>query len=236
MKHVAFVIGEPEYSSHLTMPGIADELNVRLGYKTTLCVTSSVPDEPHFAVSEFSHLDALSDADLMVIFTRFRVLPDRQMEQLKDFMDSGRPIVGLRTATHSFHFPQGSAWHSWNDGFGRDVFGTPWISHHGHSSRTDVSIISEAEAHPILRGVSANFRTRSWLYHVLPLSKPCAQLLWGKSVEPECKPKENPVAWTTTHNKARVFFTSLGHPEDFTVPAFRTLLINGIRWALGDLE
>lgn len=235
MKHIAFVIGEPEYSSHLSMPGIAAELTTKYGYKVTLCVTSVVPDEPDFALSEFSNLEALADADLMVAFTRFRVLPDRQMKMIKAYLDSGRPVAGLRTATHSFHFPDGSKWRSWNDGFGRDVFGTPWISHHGHSSKTDVSIIPAMKKNPILKGVEKNFRVRSWLYHVTPLAKPCEQLLWGKPVDPECAPQENPVAWTTTNNGGRVFFTTLGHPEDFGIPSFRALLTNGIRWAIDDL-
>lgn len=233
-KKISFVIGEPEYMSHQSMPRVARELTNCYGYTVTSCVTSIVPDEPDFALSEFSNLEALADADLMVVFTRFRVLPDSQMEMIKAYLDSGRPVAGLRTSTHSFHFAAGSKWQSWNDGFGRNVFGTPWISHHGHSSKTDVSIIPSAAGHPILKGVDTNFRVRSWLYHVIPLAKPCEQLLWGKPVDPECPPQENPVAWTTENNGGRVFFTTLGHPEDFDIPAFRTLLVNGIRWALND--
>lgn len=235
VKKIAFVIGEPEYSSHVTMPRVAEDLARRFGYAVTLCVTSIVPDSPDFALSEFSNLDALADADLMVAYTRFRVLPDRQMELIKAYLASGRPVVGLRTATHSFHFPVDSTWHSWNDGFGRDVFGTPWISHHGHSSRTAVSVLEAAKHHPILSGVDKEFRARSWLYNVLPLSKPCEPLLWGRPIAPECAPQENPVAWTTRHNQGRVFFTTLGHPEDFEIPSFLVLLVNGIRWALGNV-
>ena len=41
-----------------------------------------------------------------------------------------------------------------------------------------------------------------------------------------------PVTWTNTHiGGGRVFYTSLGHPDDFQMPAFRDLLLNGIRWA-----
>ena len=236
MKRIAFLIGEPEYSSHVTMPGVAEELSKRHGYRTTLCVTSVVPDEPDFAPSEFSNLASLAEADLMVVYTRFRVLPDRQMESIRAYLDSGRPVAGLRTSTHAFHFPAGSPWQPWNDGFGRDVFGTPWISHHGHSSRTDVSVVERAKGHPILDGVAGRFAVRSWLYHVLPLSKPCEPLLWGSPIAPECSPQANPVAWTTVHNGARVFFTTLGHPEDFEIPSFRSLLGNGIRWAAGDLD
>lgn len=235
MKHIAFVIGEPEYSSHLTMPGIATEMSARHGYRTSLCTTSIVPDQPRFPLSVFSGLDCLVDADLMVVFTRFRVLPDNQMRLIEAYLASGRPVVGLRTSTHAFHFPADSKWESWNDGFGRGVFGTPWLTHHGNSSRTDVSVLDSARQHPILNGIENAFQVRSWLYKVLPLSKICHELLRGIPVEPKTEPQENPVAWTTEHNGGRVFFTTLGHPEDFDVAPFRKLLINGIRWTLADL-
>lgn len=234
MKKIAFVIGEPEYFSHLSMPAVAEQMK-EAGYHVELCVTSLVPDEPDFELSEFSNLEALADADLMVIFTRFRVLPDVQMEMIKAYLDSGRPVVGLRTATHSFHFPTGSPWVSWNDGFGRSVLGTPWISHHGHSSSSDIHLVESQAQHPILQGVTGSFHLRSWLYHVTPLRDGCEPLLWGTPVDPECLPQPNPVAWTGCHNGARVFTTTMGHPEDFAVPEFRSVLFNGIRWAIGDL-
>jgi type 1 glutamine amidotransferase len=235
MKHVAFLIGDPEYDSHKSMPAVAETMAKDYGYSVTQCVTSVVPDAPDFPLSEFSRLEALADADLMVIFTRFRVLPDKQMEMIKAYLDSGRPVVGLRTASHSFRFPAESKWSSWNDGFGREVLGTPWISHHGHTSSTDVSILDGAQGHAILEEVKERFHVRSWLYRVLPLPDTCNQLLWGVPIDPEGQPQENPVAWTKTHNGGRVFFTTMGHPEDFGVPSFRNMLTNGIRWAVGDL-
>jgi len=235
MKHLAFVIGEPEYDSHKSMPPVAEMLSKDYGYRVTQCVTSVIPDAPDFPLSEFSNLEALADANLMVIFTRFRVLADRQMAMLKEYLDSGRPVVGLRTASHSFRFPPESEWRPWNNGFGRDVLGTPWISHHGHSSSTDVSIMERARGHAILQGVEERFHVRSWLYRVLPLPDTCNQLLWGVPIDPEGEPQQNPVAWAKTHNGGRVFFTTMGHPEDFEVTSFRNMLINGIRWAAGDL-
>lgn len=235
MKHIAFVFGEPEYMSHTTMPPVAEMLSREHGYAVTQCITSVVRDNPDFPLSEFSNLEALADADLMVIYTRFRVLPDEQMEMLQRYLESGRPVVGLRTASHSFRFPPESKWFSWNDGFGRDVLGTPWITHYGGGSSTDVSIIEQASGHPILEGVQERFHVRSWLYHVLPLRADCEQLLWGRAVGAEREAQENPVAWTRTHRGARVFHTTLGHPEDFGIPSFRSLLVNGIRWAAGDV-
>ena len=47
---------------------------------------------------------------------------------------------------------------------------------------------------------------------------------------------EEPVAWVKHKNpyqaSPRVFYTSLGHPGDFDIPAFRRLLRNAILWAI----
>ena len=85
-------------------------------------------------------------------------------------MKSGKPIVGFRTSTHAFNYPAGSPHIDLNDGFGRDVFGQKWITHHGHRSTTTVALRAEAGSHPILRGVTP-FAAKSWLYHVMPLKR-----------------------------------------------------------------
>jgi type 1 glutamine amidotransferase len=43
-----------------------------------------------------------------------------------------------------------------------------------------------------------------------------------------------PVAWTYLQGagKGRVFYTSMGHADDFKVPDFRRFLLNAIGWAL----
>ena len=41
-----------------------------------------------------------------------------------------------------------------------------------------------------------------------------------------------PVAWVNTADQRRVFYTSLGNPDDFQQEFFRRLLLNGILWSL----
>lgn len=236
-KHVVFMIGEAEYASQDSMPAVAAAAEEKLGVRATVCTSDPIPDgQP---VYRFPGLEALADADLLVVYTRFRILADEQIEILKGYLDSGRPVVGLRTSTHSFRFPEGSPWRSWNDGFGTDLFGTPWKTHYGGRTNTEVWKEPAAAGHPILEGVDDTFRVRSWLYHVLPLPDTCKPLLWGKVVGDEenrrAKDREavdNPVAYTNTHKGARVFYTSLGHKEDFEAPSLMTLLLNGITWAM----
>jgi type 1 glutamine amidotransferase len=66
------------------------------------------------------------------------------------------------------------------------------------------------------------------LYKVSPLAKTASPLLIGSIPD---QPAE-PVAWTNTYQKGRVFYTSLGHPDDFAQPDFNKLLVNAVFWAI----
>jgi type 1 glutamine amidotransferase len=228
-----FLIGEAEYASQVSMPPLIREFEERCHWRTTTCPSDPIEDGRD--VYEFVGMESLADVDVLVVFTRFRRLSGRQMEMLLRYVEEGRPVVALRTSTHSFDFPEGSPYRRYNDEFGEMLFGTPWRYHHGHSSRTDVEVVAGKEGHPILKDVEAAFSVRSWLYHVLPLPETCDFLLEGTAVDTEIEdPKRirrNPVAWTNVHRGGRVFYTSLGHPEDFQSASFRNLVMNGILWA-----
>jgi type 1 glutamine amidotransferase len=231
--HVVLVTGDHEYKSERTMPAVARELEQRYGFKTT--VLYARPDPQHD--NDIPGLEALEHADLAVFFLRWRKLPQDQLAHIKKYLDSGRPVVGFRTTTHAFLYPKGDEREPWNN-FGPDVLGAPWIYHYGHESSTDVTVIPEAADHPILTGVPKEFHVRSWLYQVLPDYPPkeATRLLLGHSVGPSDRKQrqDNPVAWTyKTKAGGRVFATTMGHPDDFDVPAFRRVVVNGIHWALG---
>jgi type 1 glutamine amidotransferase len=49
----------------------------------------------------------------------------------------------------------------------------------------------------------------------------------------EGQKETHPVAWTHSYRGGRVFYTSLGHEEDFKLPAFRRMLTNAVFWAVG---
>ena len=229
-KHVVFVTGDDEYRSEYSMPMIARILEAKHGMRASVAYARPTPQSR----TNVEGLEALRTADLAVFYLRWRELPDAQLQMILDYLGSGKPLVGLRTTTHSFQYPKDHPQQRWNDGFGIDVFGQKWIRHHGAASSTDVAAIPEQAAHPILRGVETPFRARSWLYVVDPLHGDPTPLLAGRAVNPAGKDlSPQPVAWTKTYGRARVFFTTLGHPEDFHAAAMRRLLVNGIYWALG---
>lgn len=240
--HIVFVTGDHEYGSESTMPALAQALEKNFGMKTTVLYATrpdGIRDEQY--EKNIPGLEALAKADLAVFFLRWRQLPEDQLALIQKYLDSGKPLVGFRTTSHSFNFPKGHESEKWN-AFGSWAFGTPpgWgadgHTHYGHSSSTDVSINPAAAKNPILTGVATNFHVRSWLYHVVPKWPPAdaEQLLIGHSVKPERGPAlDNPVAWTwKTKQGARSFYTSMGHPEDFQVESFQRLVVNAIHWAL----
>ena len=235
--HIVFVTGDHEYSSEVTMPLIAAELEKHYGMRTT--VLKSYPDEN--AEENIPGLEALDKADAAVFFLRWRRLPASQLEHIRKYLDAGKPVVAFRTTTHAFNYPKGHELEKWNR-FAAEYLGGPpgWGNghyHYGHKSSTDVTVNPAAASDPILTGVDKSFHVPSWLYHVAPNYPPAdaKRLLIGKAVDPDRKDAiENPVAWTWK-NKAggKVFVTTLGHPEDFQVEAVQRLVINSIHWATG---
>src|SRR2546422_625204 len=103
-KHVVLISGDEEYRSEETLPQLAKILATHHGFKCTVLFAIDPKDgtvNPNQS-DNIPGLEALKTADLLVIFTRFRDLPDEQMKYLVDYVESGRPVIGLRTATHAF--------------------------------------------------------------------------------------------------------------------------------------
>ncbi len=231
--HLVFVVGEGEYRSEVTMPALAQVLKEHYGFQTTVLIDSELHGGEGNSING---LEVLETADLLVLYLRFRQLPDDQLALLQKYIDRGGPIVAFRTTTHAFDYdgddPRAEKWNS----FGARELGAPWIHHYGHEASTDATTIGE---HPILAGVRPKFHVRSWTYHVRPDYPPkdANILVQGRPVLPEGErggdETVNPIAWTHTHSgDGRVFTTTMGHPEDFSVSDFRRLIVNGVYWCL----
>lgn len=225
--HVVFVCGDHEYSGEATLPLFGRELERRYGWRTT--VVKSVPDQN--GETEIPGLEKLAEADLAVFYLRWRRLPAEQLEPIEAYLNAGKPVVGLRTSSHAFKYPEGDRLAKWN-GWAADVFGAPpgWgvdgHTHYGHQSTTKVRHKGPS---PLLEGVAAEFAAPSWLYHVLPKYPPreAKVLLEGEAVNPNKTAVVNPVAWTWVNTYgAQSFYTSLGHPGDFALEPFQRLLVN----------
>lgn len=231
--HIVFVVGEGEYRSEVTMPALAKVLSEHYDFRTTVLIDEELHGGEE---NNIEGLDALETADLLVLYLRFRQLPDAQLALLQKYIDRGGPIIAFRTTTHAFAYDEEDhRAEKWNN-FGARELGAPWIYHYGHGASTDATLVGE---HPILTGVSPEFHVRSWTYHVRPNYPPKdAQILVnGRPVFPDGERGDeetvNAIAWTHTHSGGgRVFTTTMGHPEDFRSSDFRRLIVNGVYWCL----
>ena len=233
--HLVFMIGEDEYHTWETLPEFAEkQLKVR-GYRVTI-VHADAADKNNFP----GLVAALREADLLFVSVRRRTPRKEQLDAVRAHLAAGKPVIGIRTASHGFAAlpkekvtdPRLAVWPE----FDPQVLGGHYTGHHRSDPKvkteTKVSAAPGAEGHAILKGFSADqLASTSVLYINTPLEKTATPLLIGTI--PEKAPE--PVAWTHTYGpkKARVFYTSLGGPEDFKNPAFRRLVVNSIGWALG---
>lgn len=260
-KHLVLVSGDEEYRSEEALPQFGKILAVHHGFKCTVlfAVNPETGEIDPNRNNNIPGLEALQTADLMIIATRFRNLPPEQMRHVVEYIESGKPIIGLRTATHAFNIPAGQeyakySWQSreWSGGFGRQVLGETWINHHGqHGKQSTRGVIAEGKAdHPILRGIKdGDIWGPTDVYGVnLPLPGDSRPLVMGQVLEgmsPQDKPVEGqknnpmmPIAWTKTYKSesgktARVFTTTMGSSTDLQSEGLRRLLVNAVYWAVG---
>lgn len=225
--HVVFLIGEDEYKTWETLPPfVTNELAWR-GMRVSI-IQQSADDKHRFP----GFTEAMRDASLLFVSTRRRALPKEQLDLVRAHLAAGKPLIGIRTANHAFDprgkdAERGDAWPT----FGSDVIACTYNSHWGAGPKTTIEVAKDAAAHELLTGIDpARLTGNGSLYRVSPL-KPAAKPLLIGSIPDK---RAEPVAWTYTYgpNNARIFYTSLGHAEDFAQPAFRRLLLNAVLWSV----
>ncbi|RUL83791.1 ThuA domain-containing protein [Tautonia sociabilis] len=257
-KQIVLVSGDEEYRSEEGLPQLGKILAKRHGFTCTVlfAIDPETGEINPNNIENIPGLEALEDADLMIIATRMRNLPDEQMKHVAAYVESGRPIIGLRTATHAFKLPADStfgrySWDSkhegWEGGFGRRVLGETWISHHGsHGKESTRGIIAPgAEGHPITRGIDdGDIWGPTDVYGVrLPLPGDCTPIILGQVLsgmnptDPPVEGEKNdpmmPIAWTRTYDGARIVTTTAGSSIDLASEGLRRLVVNAAYWCLG---
>jgi hypothetical protein len=260
-RHIVLVSGDEEYRSEEALPQLGKILAKHHGFTCTVlfAIDPKTGEINPNVTDNIPGLQALEKADLLVLFTRMRKLPDEQMKPFLDYIDSGRPIVGLRTATHPFIIKKDSPYAKWDwqskvqgfeGGFGKVVFGETWYTHHGaHKKQSCRGVIApDAKDHPIVRGCEDIWGPTDVYGVRLPLPGDSKPLILGQVLEgmkPEDKPldgKKNdpmmPVAWTKSYTgsggkTSRVFCTTMGASQDLLSEGLRRLVVNACFWGLG---
>lgn len=260
-KHIVLVAGDDEYRSEESMPMLAKILSNRYGFKTTVLF----PIEPSTGnvVPNYQNnipgLEHLESADLMIMLTRFRELPDEQSKHIEDFLKVGKPIIGLRTSTHAFAYQKNKTspyakwtWNGkesgWEKGFGKRIFGETWVNHHGihakEGCRALVDGVQQMNDHPILRGVNDIWVPED-VYGIQGLPAEAQVLIHGQSTAgmddkaPAIWEKSvMPIAWTKPYQieggkPGMAFASTMGSSLGFQSEDLRRLVINASFYLLG---
>lgn len=257
-KHIVLIAADQEYRSEQSMPMLARILSEKHGFDCTVLFsvnekgeadpTMKIKWEQKDVIHNIPGLEHLKKADLMILFSRLITLPDEQVQHIIDYVDSGKPIMAIRTANHGFlGFPY--TLNGKNVRFGDDVLGGSFRGHHGnwHADSTRGIVVEKFKDHPVLIGVTDVWGP-SDVYRTYPegkaLGDDCTPLLLGQPLlgrKPDDKPNPKkialPIAWTKTWTggkgkTGRVFHVTMGSARDYQSAGLRRLTINAAYWCL----
>jgi hypothetical protein len=259
-KHIVLLSGDEEYRSEESMPMLAKTLAQRHGFKCTVLFAVNPTNGMIDAVTltNIPGMTALDSADLCIMALRFRELPDSQMKHFVDYLEAGKPIIALRTSTHAFAYEHNKSspyaqydWRSqsWPGGFGQQVLGETWVSHHGnHGKESTRGVLNEKfKDHPILRSI-ADIWCPTDVYTVSHLPTDATVLVFGEvlsGMKPTDAPVEGsknnplmPAVWVREYQGARgksskIVTTTMGAAVDLENEGLRRLLVNACYWTLG---
>lgn len=261
-KRIVLIAADQEYRSEQSMPMLAKILSTHHGFDCTVLfavnekgeVDPTMPVYPEKGKELKEHhipgLENLASADLVIFFPRLLTLPMGERELIVKYIDSGKPMIALRTANHGFHGALPYKIEGKQVNWGNDVLGGTFMGHHGnwHADSTRGVIVAEQKEHPILMGVS-DIWGNSDVYRTYKeggsLPAGCTALVWGQPlmgrkhddpVNPKLEPL--PVAWfknwqTSGGKVARVFQSTMGSGDDLESAGLRRLIINAVYWGLG---
>ncbi len=262
-KHIVLISADQEYRSEQAFPMLAGILSRHHGFDCTVLfgvndkglVDPTMPVHPEkgkeaeFKSHRIPGLEHLAKADLLIFSTRLLTLSDEQLKQFVDYFDSGKPIIGIRTANHGFRSPLPYEIDGKRVNIGH-ILGGSFMSHHGEwqADSTRGDIVPAQKDHPILKGVKdiwgltdvyRTFKEGEGLPEgctALVMGQPLIGRVQGGKDNPEKEPL--PVVWvkpwkTTSGKEARVVHCTMGSGKDFENPGLRRLIINSAYWGMG---
>jgi type 1 glutamine amidotransferase len=256
-RHIVLLAGDEEYRSEESLPMLGKLLSQRHGFRCTVLFSmdpkTGTIDPNNQTNVPGMHL--LAEADLVIIAFRFRELPDSDMRHFVEYVQAGKPLIAIRTATHAFHYTRnmdspyakwGFASKEWPGGFGQQVLGETWINHHGdHGTEATRGLVDGTNAkHPVLRGVQDVFGP-SDVYGVIHLQPGDPVLMHGLVLEgmkaddpPNWRKSLMPLVWIRDYRwpndkVTRSLTTTIGAAVDFLSEDLRRLMVNASYWLTG---
>ncbi len=233
---IVFISGSNEYVSHHTLKEYKRTLENTYSNLSVSILQANGPLNEKGEYSNLEGTDALKDCDVLLTFVRRTTISGKAIDDIKEYVASGKPLVALRTSSHGFQ--------SWPE-FDKEVLGGNYNHHYpGEPEKREigpdgmaytvgepvgspqtVTVNPENKSHPILDGVD-DFVSKYSLYKTSPIASDAKLLLTGKTEE-----GEEPVAWTRNHNNSRIVYIALGGVQDWKNPIFVRLVTNALFWS-----
>ena len=242
-KTIVLVSGDEEYRTEESMPMLAKILSQKHGFDCKVLFAwdsagKHIDPNNQAGVRGWEHLKS---ADLMLIGTRFRKPNAEQAKHVTEFLNAGKPIIGIRTSTHAFNGSGKFGDKISYGAFGPLVMGEGWVNHHGRHKVEGARGVVEAKnaKHPILNGVKNVFGP-SDVYGIRRLTDKDTILLRGAvtaTLDPKSKLVEGkndpmqPLAWLHPYEAPNgkggtTFCTTMGASVDLVSEDLRRLLVN----------
>jgi type 1 glutamine amidotransferase len=239
-KKAFFLLGEHEYGTPETLPAFAKTHLEPLGIESSF-VFAEGNDRESPLCHTFEGIAALEAADILILSTRRRFPKEEDLAIIRDWIESGKPMIGIRTASHAFgerakgtgyQAPEGHA--SWNT-IDVDVLGASYQGHYDEKDGGPLQVTTWLEEsvskHPIVKRLDFRepFSIGNKLYEYIEPDPAIEVLLSARWEEGE---PPHPVAWTNEKGGKRVFYMSPGSQDEMALPQVKSLLQAAVLWGL----
>jgi len=230
-KHL-LIIGEEKGYRHESVSHAMATLE-RLGRESGLWDTTIRTDTEVLTKKKLEYnAKNLNDFDAVVFYTggTLEMTPDQKADFLSFIHDDGKGFVGIHSATITF-----TDWPEYGEVIGGYFDEHPWVTF-------DAPILVEDPNFPGMSQWPKSFVLRDEIYQMRNYSREKLRVLLRLDASKldlnnprvHRKDKDFAVAWAKTYGKGRVFYSTLGHPEEnWDNPKMQAMYVGAIKWAMG---
>lgn len=179
--------------------------------------------------NEFSELkgtEILKNTDILLLFARRSTISGEALNDIKNYLSAGKPIVALGPSSHAFQ--------NWPE-FDKEILGCTYNGHYtgepgspvkdSVTKGQQVTLPDTLKKHSILNGID-DFSSGYTLYHLTAIAKDATLLLNGSNNK-----GRQPIAFARTFNNTNIVYIALGDKNDWLNPVFPKLVTNALSWA-----
>ncbi len=258
---IVLLSGSDEYFSDISLENFKKHLEENAGNVLVTLLKAGGRLKEQGEYSDLQGLEALESSDVVLIFTGNVSIDGERLAALKNHVDSGKPVVAVRTARYGFQ-----KWPEFDSMILGGIFtgqyeGTPEQAVTGPDGKAvpdpagivtgftqRLDIVQENRDHPILKGVES-FKSRYSLYKTGPVD-PDARILMTGAIPDKRMAKADeksiyyaqdhyvvePAVWTRWHKASRICYIALGGLQDWDNATFRRLVTNALFWTAGKVR